>query len=62
MKPDTSRADGAMSFDKPANMQMEPTRPTDLCDPVTAARGSFANVSRTKSNLMHEDRPDHAAS
>ena len=26
----------------PSNTQMEPSRPTVLCDPVTAARGSFA--------------------
>ena len=30
------------SFEGPSNTQMEPTRPTVLCDPVTAARGSFA--------------------
>jgi len=28
----------------PSNTQMEPTRPTVLCDPVTAARGSFATL------------------
>ena len=32
------------SFDGPSNTQMEPTRPTVLCDPVTAARSSFATL------------------
>jgi hypothetical protein len=32
----------AGSVDRQSNTQMEPTRPTVLCDPVTAARGSFA--------------------
>jgi hypothetical protein len=27
---------------------MEPSRLTDLCDPVTAARGSFATVMRAR--------------
>lgn len=30
------------------NTQMEPTRPTVLCDPVTAARGSFATLGPDK--------------
>ncbi len=30
------------SFEGRPNPQMEPTRPTVLCDPVAAARGSFA--------------------
>jgi SAM-dependent methyltransferase len=29
---------------------MEPTRPTVLCDPVTAARGSFATLARQSRN------------
>ena len=37
---------GEGSFDRPSNTQMEPTRPTVLCDPVTAARGSFATLGR----------------
>ena len=32
------------SIDGPSNTQMEPSRPTVLCDPVTAARGSFATL------------------
>ena len=36
----------AGSFDGPSNTQMEPTRPTVLCNPVTAARGSFATLAR----------------
>ena len=32
------------SFDAPSNTQMEPSRPTILCDPVTEARGSFATL------------------
>ena len=32
------------SFDGPSNTQMEPSRPMVLCDPVTAARGSFATL------------------
>ena len=29
-------------------MQMEPTRPAMLCDPVTVARGSFATLGGLK--------------
>ena len=32
------------SLDRPSNTQMEPSRPNVLCDPVTAARGSFATL------------------
>jgi len=32
------------SFGRPSNTQMEPSRQTVLCDPVTAARGSFATL------------------
>lgn len=32
------------SFEGWPNTQMEPTRPTVLCDPVAAARGSFATL------------------
>lgn len=32
--------------------QMEPTRPTALCDPVTAARGSFASLGATRGTPM----------
>ena len=32
------------SDERPSNTQMEPTRPTVLCDPVIAARGSFATL------------------
>ena len=38
---------GEGAFYKPSNTQMEPTRPTVLCDPVTAARGSFATLNET---------------
>src|SRR3989442_15068645 len=31
---------------RPANLQMEPTRPTVLCDHVAAARGSFGTLAR----------------
>ena len=34
----------APTCERPSNTQMEPTRPTVLCDPVTAARGSFATL------------------
>jgi len=37
---------GDRSFERPSNKQMEPSRPTVLCDPVTAARGSFAPLDR----------------
>ena len=35
---------GDRSFDRPSNTQMEPSRPTVVCDPVAAARGSFATL------------------
>lgn len=31
-------------FERPSNTQMEPTRPTVLCDPFTEPRGSFATL------------------
>jgi len=48
----------AGSFDGPSNTQMEPTRPTVLCDPVTTARGSFATLYRRRKRRTS----DHTAS
>ena len=56
-----SVSEGAGSFDRPSNTQMEPSRPPDLCDPVTAARGSFATLDRrTKPRTSnHSDHEEH---
>ena len=41
-----SSAEG--SLERPSHTQMEPSRPPVLCDPVAAARGSFAIVGLTE--------------
>ena len=40
----------------PSNTQMEPSRPNVLCDPVTAARGSFATVGQPRRILRTTGR------
>jgi hypothetical protein len=42
------RSERAGSFDRLSNTQMEPSRPPELCDPVAAARGSFATLGSLK--------------
>ena len=42
----------------PSNTQMEPTRPTVLCDPVTAARGSFATFGGSRMDTITTQRFD----
>ena len=48
----------------PSNTQMEPTRRTVLCDPVTTARGSFATLASQRPCItahgMVQHRGDHA--
>ena len=46
------------SFAGPSNTQMEPSRPTVLCDPVTAARGSFAPLARQRTKKFKINRSD----
>ena len=41
------------SFERPSNTQMEPSCPTVLCDPVAAARGSFATLARYETGNDH---------
>ena len=55
---------GDRSFDRPSNTQMEPSRPTVLCDPVAAARGSFATLdgrAKPRTRITRTSEEEHLA-
>ena len=47
---------GGGAHERPSNMQMEPTRPRVLCDPVAAARGSFATLAGSTTKNINSDQ------